>query len=58
MFSRLLKVAIAMSNFLNKVYNGGFSPEFSVSLLKEIIALVGDYVYETRGEKSISETQI
>ena len=41
-FSRFLKVAIATSNFMNEVYNGGFSPEFSVSLLKENIALVWD----------------
>ena len=27
---------------MDKVYNGGFSPEFSVSLLKEFIALVRD----------------
>ena len=40
MFSRFLKVAIAMSNSMNKVYNGGFSPELSVSMLKETIALV------------------
>ena len=40
MFSRFLKVAIATSNFMNEVYNGGFSPVFSVSMLKEIITLV------------------
>ena len=40
MFSRLLKVAIATSNFMNEVYNGGFLPEFSVSVSKEIIKLV------------------
>ena len=39
MFSRFLKVAIAMSKFKNEVYNGKFSPEFSVSMLKEIIGL-------------------
>ena len=39
-FSRFLKVAIAASNFMNKVYNGGFAPEFSVPMLKETIALV------------------
>ena len=38
--SGLLKVAIATSNLTNEVYNGGFSPEFSVQMLKEIIALV------------------
>ena len=47
-FSRFLKVAIAMSDITNKVYNGGFAPEFSVSMLKETIALIRDYVYETR----------
>ena len=39
-FSRSLKVAIAMSNLMNEFYNGGFAPEFSVSMLKETIALV------------------
>ena len=50
-FSRFLKVAVATSNFMNEVYKGRFSPEFSVSVLKEIIALVWDYVYETRNWK-------
>ena len=41
MLSRLVKVAIKTSNFMNEVYNGGgFSPEFRVSMLKEIITLV------------------
>ena len=40
MFSRFLKVAIATSKFITEVYNGVFSTEFSVSMLKEIIALV------------------
>ena len=35
MFSRFLKVAIATSNLMNEVYNGGFSPEISVSTLKK-----------------------
>ena len=39
-FFRFLKVAIAMSNLMNEFYNGGFAPEFSVSMLKETIALV------------------
>ena len=39
-FSGFLKVAIATINFMNKVYNGGFVPEFSLSMLKEIVALV------------------
>ena len=47
MFSKFLKVAKAMWNFMNEVYGGGFLPEFSVSMLKEIIALVWDYVLET-----------
>ena len=51
-FSRLLKVAIATSNFVNEVYNGGFAPEFRVSMIKETIALVGDYVFETREWKA------
>ena len=33
---------------MNEVYNGGFVPEFSVSMLKETITLVRDYVYKTR----------
>ena len=40
MISRFLKVSIARSSFMNKVYNGGFLPEFGVSMLKQIIALV------------------
>ena len=47
-FSRFLKVAIATSNFMKEFYNGGFAPDFSVSILKETIALVRDYVSETR----------
>ena len=47
-FSRFLKVAIATSNLMNEFYNGGFAQEFSVSILKETIALVRDYVSETR----------
>ena len=33
--SRFLKVAIATSNFMKEVYNGGFALEFSVSMLKK-----------------------
>ena len=40
MLSRFLKVAIAPSNFMNEGYNGEFSAEFNVPMLKEIIALV------------------
>ena len=47
-FSRFLKVAIATSNFINEVYNGRFTLEFSVSMLRETIALVPDYVSETK----------
>ena len=32
---------------MNKIYDGGFSPVFNISMLKEIIALVWEYVYET-----------
>ena len=39
-------MAIATSNFMNEFYNGVFAPEFSVSMLKETIALVWDYVFE------------
>ena len=28
-------MAKAMSNFMKKVYNSGFAPEFSVSMLKK-----------------------
>ena len=34
------------SNFMNEVYNDGFASEFSVSMLKETIALAWDYVSE------------
>ena len=51
-FSRFSKVVIATSNFMNEFYNGRFSPEFSVSMLKEIIAVVR----ETR--KQEAETSI
>ena len=45
-FSRFLMVAIAMTNVMNEVYNGGFAPEFSLSMLKETIAIVRDYANE------------
>ena len=51
MFRRFLKVAIATSSIMNEVYNGGLALEFNVSLLKKIIALVGDYVSETWKKK-------
>ena len=47
-FSRLLKVVIATSNFMNKVYNGEFMSEFGVSMLKQTVVLVRDYVSEIR----------
>ena len=53
-FSRFLKVAIATSNFTNEVYNGRFEPEFSVSVLKKNIALVWDFVSETRNNLKLA----
>ena len=41
-----------MSNFMNEVYNGGFLPDLSASMLKEIIALVWQYVHETKKYKA------
>ena len=41
-------MAIATSNFINEIYNGRFTLEFSVSILGETIALVPDYVSEIR----------
>ena len=37
---------------MNEVYNGGFAPGFSVSMLKETLALVRDYVSETRKQEA------
>ena len=34
--------------FIKRAYNHGFASEFSVSILKENIALVRHYVYEIR----------
>ena len=45
---RFLKVAMAKLYFIKRAYNHEFAPEFSVSILKESIALVRDYVYEIR----------
>ena len=50
-FSRFSKVVIATSNFMNEFYNGRFGPELSVSMIKETIALVRDYISETRKQK-------
>ena len=40
MFSIFIKGAMPTSIFMKEVYNGRFAPEFNVSLLKEILALV------------------
>ena len=48
MFNRFLKIAIGMWNFMNKVYNGRFTPKFSVSILTETSAWILSYVYETK----------
>ena len=34
-FNRFSKVAIAASNVMNEFFNGGFWPEFTVSVLKK-----------------------
>ena len=47
-FRRFLKVAIATSNSMSKVYDDEFAPDFSVSMLKETITLLRDYVHEAR----------
>ena len=39
---------MATSKIMKEFYNGGFPPEFSVSILKEIIAQVRDYVSARR----------
>ena len=41
-----------MSNSMNKVYNDESTPDFSVSMLKETISLLRDYIHETRKEKT------
>ena len=43
---------MATSNFMNEIYNGGFAPEFSISMLKEIITLVRENVYENSKQKA------
>ena len=47
-FIRFSKEALATSNLMKEFYNGEFAHEFSVSMLKETIALVPDYASETR----------
>ena len=49
MFSRVLKLALATSDFMNKLYNDRFAPEFSILVLKEIG--VRSYVYEIENKK-------
>ena len=51
-FTSLLKVPIPISSFMSEVYNGRFVSEFSLSMLKEIIALVGGYLSKTRKYKA------
>ena len=52
-FSRFFNKAVATSNFMSEVYNGGFGRKFSVLRIKETIALLRVYVYETRKWKAI-----
>ena len=47
-FSTFSKVAIVTANFMTDFYNSRFAIEISVSTFKETIALVPDYVSETR----------
>ena len=47
-FSTFYKVAMTRSNFMNQFYDGGFTPEIKVSMLKETVTLVRDYVSELR----------
>ena len=52
-------MAIATSNFMYEFYNSGFSPEYSVSVLKDIIVVVRNYVSETRkSEAKLAENYI
>ena len=37
---------------MSEIYNGGFVAEFNVSMLKETVAVVPDYICETRGKKA------
>ena len=48
MFSRVLNVAIATSNFMREIYGGGFAPDFSAAMLKETIVLVQEYISENK----------
>ena len=51
MLSRLLRVSLATSNFKIEVYNGRFAPKFSVLTLKEVSALVQNYVKKLGAKK-------
>ena len=51
-FSSFLKVAIATSNFMNKVYDSGFGADFKESNLREIITLIQSYLHETSKSKT------
>ena len=51
MFRRLLKMAIATSNFMNEVYNDEFAPVFSVLVLKEVITPVRNFYRKLESEK-------
>ena len=51
-FSSFLKVAIATSNFMNKVYDSGFGADFRESNLREIITLIQSYLHETSNSKT------
>ena len=48
MFSRVLNVAIATSNFMREIYGGGFAPDFSAAMLKGAIVLVQEYISENK----------
>ena len=50
-FSRFLTVVLTTSHFLNEFFHGKFAPGFCVSILKETIARVWDYLSETRKKK-------
>ena len=43
-FSRFLKVAIATSNFMNEVYNGGFFIVFVVVIIIIIIIIIIHFI--------------
>ena len=45
-------MAKATSDLMNKVYNRGFAPEFSISMPKKTIALVRDYPHEAGKQKA------